>query len=110
MRRKYAARSGSGCPADRELARSRRVKPEAYEAYLKGRYFWYRFTPEALHKSIFYLNQAVEIDPAYVAAYAALADTYSLLPQLELEPPGEFLDKCKSAAEPGHHTPLDGGA
>ncbi len=75
------------------------VKPEAHEAYLKGRYFWYRLTPEALRKSVFYLNQAVQIDPAYVAAHAALADSYSVLPQFELEPPGELLDRCKSAAE-----------
>ncbi len=85
--------------ANRSLARSRAVKREAYEAYLKGRYFWYRLTPEALRKSISYLSQAVQIDPKYAAAHAALADSYSALPQFELEPPGELLDKCKSAAE-----------
>jgi serine/threonine-protein kinase len=85
--------------ANRGLARSRAVKPEAYEAYLKGRYFWHRLTPEALRKSISYLSQAVQIDPKYAAAHAALADSYSSLPQFELEPPGELLDKCKAAAE-----------
>jgi serine/threonine-protein kinase len=79
--------------------RARLVKPEAHEAYLKGRYFWYQLTPEALHKSISSLNRAIDLEPTYAAAHAALADTYSLLPQLEVEPPGEYLDKCKSAAQ-----------
>lgn len=86
-------------PANRSLVRSRSVKPEAHEAYLKGRYFWYRFTPEALDKSVFHLNEAVRIDPGYVAAHAALADSYSILPQMELSPPRELLDKAKAAAE-----------
>jgi TolB-like protein len=78
---------------------ARPIKPAAYEAYLKGRYFWYQLTPEALRKSISALNRAIDVEPTYAAAHAALADTYSLLPQLEVEPPGEYLDKCKSAAQ-----------
>jgi TolB-like protein/Tfp pilus assembly protein PilF len=60
-----------GHPAD---ARPRPVNPEAYEAYLKGRYYTQRFTREGFKKSNEYLAKAIEADPNYAAAYAALAD------------------------------------
>jgi len=55
------------------------VEPEAYEAYLKGRYFWNKRTDDALKKSIDYYEQAISQDPKFAAAYAGLADTYSIL-------------------------------
>jgi TolB-like protein/DNA-binding winged helix-turn-helix (wHTH) protein len=55
------------------------VDPEAYEAYLKGRYFWNKRTPDGLNKSIEYFGQAISKDPSFAAAYAGLADAYSLL-------------------------------
>jgi len=55
------------------------VQPDAYEAYLKGRYFWNKRTEEALKKSIDYFEQAISRDPKFAAAYAGLADTYSIL-------------------------------
>src|ERR1700728_522019 len=55
------------------------VDPEAYEAYLKGRYFWNKRTPDGLNKSIEYFGQAITKDPSFAAAYAGLADAYSLL-------------------------------
>jgi len=55
------------------------VRPEAYEDYLKGRYFWNKRTPEALARSIDYFGQAISKDPDFAAAYAGLADTYSVL-------------------------------
>lgn len=57
----------------------RPVQPDAYEAYLKGRYFWNKRTEEALKKSIEYFEQAISQDPKFAAAYAGLADTYSIL-------------------------------
>jgi TolB-like protein/DNA-binding winged helix-turn-helix (wHTH) protein len=57
----------------------RPVKPEAYEAYLKGRYFWNKRTDDGLKKSIDYYEQAISQDPQFAAAYAGLADTYSIL-------------------------------
>lgn len=47
------------------LAKSRTVNPEAYEAYLKGRYFWNKRTGEGLRTAIEYFSRAVEIDPSY---------------------------------------------
>ena len=55
------------------------VDPEAYEAYLKGRYFWNKRTQDGLNKSIEYFGEAIAKDPSFAAAYAGLADAYSLL-------------------------------
>ena len=55
------------------------VRPEAYEAYLKGRYFWNKRTEEALKTSIGYFEQAISQDPKFAAAYAGLGDSYSIL-------------------------------
>ncbi len=50
--------------------------PEAYQLYLKGRYFWLKFTPEDHKKAAEYFNQAIAIDPTFALAYAGLGDTY----------------------------------
>ncbi len=55
------------------------VNPVAYEAYLKGRYFWNKRTEDGLKKSIDYFQQAISQDPKFAAAYAGMADTYSIL-------------------------------
>src|ERR1700735_115908 len=55
------------------------VDPDAYEAYLKGRYFWNKRTPDGLNKSIEYFEKAIAKDPTFAAAYAGLADSYSIL-------------------------------
>jgi TolB-like protein/DNA-binding winged helix-turn-helix (wHTH) protein/Tfp pilus assembly protein PilF len=54
------------------------VQPEAYEAYLKGRFFWNKRNKEAIDKSIEYFNEAIRLDPKYAAAYAGLADAYNI--------------------------------
>ncbi len=61
-----------------ELEKSQAVNPEAYEAYLKGRYFWNRRTADGLKRAITYFNHAIEIDPTYARAYSGLADAYAL--------------------------------
>jgi len=55
------------------------INPEAYEAYLKGRYEWNRRTADGLKNAVDYFNQAIAKDPSYAAAYSGLADTYALL-------------------------------
>jgi TolB-like protein/DNA-binding winged helix-turn-helix (wHTH) protein/Flp pilus assembly protein TadD len=57
----------------------RPVQPDAYEAYLKARYFWNKRSEEGLKKSIDYFEQAISQDPKFAAAYAGLADSYSIL-------------------------------
>jgi TolB-like protein/DNA-binding winged helix-turn-helix (wHTH) protein/Flp pilus assembly protein TadD len=60
------------------LQRSKTVNPEAYEAYLKGRYFWNKRTGDGLRSAIAYFSRAVEADPTYAEAYAGLADSYAV--------------------------------
>jgi TolB-like protein/DNA-binding winged helix-turn-helix (wHTH) protein/Tfp pilus assembly protein PilF len=54
----------------------RRVKPEAHQAYLRGRYFWSKRTPEGMRKGVEYFQQAIDLDPNYAPPYAGLADSY----------------------------------
>jgi TolB-like protein/DNA-binding winged helix-turn-helix (wHTH) protein/lipopolysaccharide biosynthesis regulator YciM len=75
------------------------VKPEAYEAYLKGRYFWYKRTEEGMRKGIDYFNQAIQSQPDYAAAYVGLADSYSLLALRGIVPAKEAFPKARAAAE-----------
>jgi len=67
-------------PVDQaRLAEARPVDPEAYEAYLKGRYHWNRRSGEGLKKGLQYFQQAVAKDSNYAAAYLGLADCLSVL-------------------------------
>jgi eukaryotic-like serine/threonine-protein kinase len=61
---------------ERRAARQYTQNPEAYQLYLKGRYYWYKFTPADHQRAADYFNQAIAKDPAYALAYAGLADTY----------------------------------
>ena len=61
------------------LKSAKKIDPEAYEAYLKGRYFWNKRTGDGLKKAVDYFNQAIARDTNYAAAYSGLADTYALL-------------------------------
>jgi len=58
------------------LAATRTVDPQAYEAYLKGRFHWNKETPESLREARKYFEQAISVDPKYAPAYAGLADFY----------------------------------
>jgi tetratricopeptide (TPR) repeat protein len=71
---------------------------EAYQLYLKGRYYWNKRSPDNIYKAIEYLNRAVDADPAYALAYAGLADSYSLMSFFNVVPPREAMPKAKTAA------------
>lgn len=67
-------------PVERKrLANSKLVDPQAYDAYLRGRYFWNRRTEAELHKAKEYFQQAIAKDPTFAPAYSGLADTYFYL-------------------------------
>ncbi len=76
------------------------VNPEAYESFLKGRYFWNKRTADGLKAALAYFNQAIEEDPKYAQAYSGLADTYALLGdwQYAVMTPKEAFPKAKAAA------------
>lgn len=75
------------------------VKPEAYGAYLKGRYFWYKRTEEGMRKGIDYFNQAIQSEPDYAAAYVGLADSYALLALRGVTPAKEAFPEARAAAQ-----------
>jgi TolB-like protein/DNA-binding winged helix-turn-helix (wHTH) protein/Flp pilus assembly protein TadD len=81
-----------------QLARARALNPQAYQFYLKGRYFWNKWNEEGLKKSIEYFNQAIEKDPGYAQAWAGLSDAYDLLGDFGISPSKEALPKAKQAA------------
>jgi TolB-like protein/DNA-binding winged helix-turn-helix (wHTH) protein/tetratricopeptide (TPR) repeat protein len=83
---------------DQQLASSGRVNPEAYERYLKGRFFWNRRTHDDLNRAVDYFQQATEIDPGYPHAYAGLADAYVELVGFGNLPPADGIPKAKTAA------------
>lgn len=82
------------------LKSAKAVNPEAYQSYLKGRYFWNKRTADGLKAALAYFNQAIEEDPKYAQAYSGLADTYALLGdwQYAVMAPKEALPKAKAAA------------
>jgi serine/threonine-protein kinase len=89
-----------------QLARDYTRNVEAYQLYLKGRYFWSKFDPEGLKKSIEYYNQALDKDPNYALAYAGIADAYSVLANGYLRPRDNY---PKSAAAVNKALELDPG-
>jgi TolB-like protein/Tfp pilus assembly protein PilF len=81
------------------IAKRPTVNSEAYELYLKGRYFWNKRTGPDLRKAIDYFNQAIEKDPKYALAYAGLADSYQLLSTYGAGTPQESFPPAKAAAQ-----------
>ncbi len=79
------------------------INPEAYEAYLKGRYLWSKRTPDSLENSIRYFEKAIKLDPGYAPAYAGLADSYLTLHDDGHLPPTEALANAKQAAAKALH-------
>jgi TolB-like protein/Tfp pilus assembly protein PilF len=85
------------------------VVPDAYQAYLRGRFFWNKRTEPALRKAVEYFNEAIAKDGKYAPAYAGLADSWSLLASNSYDavPPREGMPLAKAAAL--RALDLDGG-
>src|SRR6266853_1660313 len=82
------------------LKESKTVNTEAYEAYLKGRYFWNKRTGEGLKKAVDYFDRAIATDPAFARAYSGLADSYALMGDWEygILSPRDAFPRAKAAA------------
>src|ERR1700722_5363191 len=80
------------------LSNSPQIPPEAYLAYLKGRYYWNKRTGDSIQKAEPYFQQAIDSDPFYSAAYSGLADCNSGLAWHGFEAPAEALPKAYLAA------------
>ncbi|MGB9430889.1 MAG: tetratricopeptide repeat protein [Candidatus Acidiferrum sp.] len=81
------------------LSSARTVDPEAYKAYLKGRYYWNKRTADSMPKAALYFEQAISKDPGYGAAYSGLADCNSGLAWHGFMSPAEVLPKAYAAAQ-----------
>jgi TolB-like protein/Tfp pilus assembly protein PilF len=71
---------------------------EAYQLYLKGRFFWNKRTGQNLNKAADYFNQAIAADPKYALAYVGLADSYLLMPLYGAGAPQDCYPKAEAAA------------
>jgi len=80
------------------LANPRQTRPEAYDAYLKGRYYWNKRTADGMQKAEHYFQQAIDSDPTYAAAYSGLADCNSGLTWHGFKSPADALPKAYAAA------------
>ena len=80
------------------IAKKPTENPEAYELYLKGRFFWNKRTGNDLKTAAAYFQRAVDADPSYANAYAGLAQSYVLIPLFGAGTPRDFFPKASDAA------------
>ncbi len=71
---------------------------EAYDLYLKGRYYWNKRLPDKLNRGIQHFKEAIARDSTYALAYAGLADSYTILGNYNLDPPQQTYPEAKAAA------------
>ena len=74
-------------------------RPDAYEAFMKGRYFWNKRTPDALKKGLGYFQQAINLDPGFAEAYVGVADSYAALGLYAVIPPRQAFSAAKDAGK-----------
>jgi len=72
--------------------------PEAYQLYVKGRYYWTKRTVADIKTAISYFNQAIDKDPGYALAYAGVADAYAVLTSYTGDP-NDLIPKSNAAAQ-----------
>src|SRR5918993_25739 len=84
---------------EQKLRKRYTTNAEAYELYLKGRYFWNKRDAEGLRNGIKYFKAAEEKDPTYALAYSGLADSYALLSDIGAVKPADEMPKARAAAQ-----------
>jgi tetratricopeptide (TPR) repeat protein len=82
-----------------QLAKHYTENTEAYQLFLKGRYFWNKFTEDGLQKSLGFYQQAIDKDPNYALAYTGMANAYSVLGVNGPLSPKDAFPKQKQAVE-----------
>src|SRR5581483_9433577 len=81
----------------RRLARRQTDNLEAWQHYLKGRYYWNKRTLPETHRALEHFNQAIALDPGYALPYSGVADCYHTLSNLQI-PPVEAIPLARGAA------------
>jgi TolB-like protein/DNA-binding winged helix-turn-helix (wHTH) protein/Tfp pilus assembly protein PilF len=100
LARAVAAEIPFGLPPE-SLARlpsAQAVRPEAYDAYLRGRFFWNKRTAPTLTTARNYFQQAIEIDPNFALGYAGLSDCYQVMVDVSQITPTEGFSLARTAA------------
>jgi eukaryotic-like serine/threonine-protein kinase len=87
-----------GASEQASLAKAGTKNLEAYQLYLKGRFYWNKRTGEGMKRAIAYFQESIEKDPNYALAYAGLADGYNMASFIMVFPPKEVMPKAKAAA------------
>jgi len=80
------------------LAGTGSVRPAAYDAYLRGRFFWNKRTPEGLARAIAYFQESIDADPLYARAWSGLADCHNVLAAFRWRHPREAFPLAHAAA------------
>lgn len=88
-----------GTGVRQELTEPSRVRVEAYDLYLRGRYHWHRRNDHALREAVDAFEQAVSTDPSYARAWAGLADAYAILGFYDWAAPREVFPRARAAAQ-----------
>jgi TolB-like protein/Tfp pilus assembly protein PilF len=83
----------------RRFTKRATARPDAYEAYVKGRYFWNKRTEKGMTKGLEYFRQAIALDPTFAEAYVGIADSYATLGLYAMLPPKEAFPAAKEAAK-----------
>ncbi len=81
-----------------KVERTYTTNPEAYQLYLKGKFFWNKRTGESLKQASELYRQAIEKDPNYALAYSGLAETYVLFSSYDVAPANDSMPQAKAAA------------
>ncbi|HSK63826.1 MAG TPA: protein kinase [Pyrinomonadaceae bacterium] len=84
---------------EQKLAKRYTHDAEAYQLYLKGRYFWNKRNEEGFRNGIEYFKQAEEKDPTFALAFSGLADSYALLCDIGVVRPADEMPKARAAAQ-----------
>ncbi len=84
---------------EQNLAKRKVKNVEAYEAYLRGKYHFFSFTPNDFAKAVSYFEKAIELDPDYALAYSALSDCYFVLTGFASKTPSECIPLMEKMAE-----------
>ena len=83
---------------EQKVTRNYTANAEAYQLYLKGKFYWNKRTGEALKQAAGFYRQAIELDPNYALAYSGLAETYVLFSSYDVAPATDSMPQAKAAA------------
>jgi len=81
---------------EKEAGQNYTANPEAYQLYLKGRFYWNKRTADGLIQGANFTNRLLKKDPGYALAYSGLAETYVLFAQYTVASPKDSMPAVKS--------------